>query len=145
MMKLNKQEVIELLPQKDPFRFVTEITELIPGEMAKGYLTIDDNISALKGHFPGMPILPGVLILEAMAQVGTCAILKMDNLAGKIPIFTGLNDVKFRHQVKIGDKLEIDVSLNKWRFPLGSGSAIATVNGELACKANLSFFLVDYK
>ena len=144
-MKLTKDEVCDLLPQKDPFKFVTEITELIPGEKAIGYLEINDDIKALNGHFPNMPIMPGVLILEAIAQVGTCAILKMDNLEGKIPVFTGLNNVKFRQQVIKGDKLEIEISLNKWRFPLGSGVGIATVNGKVACKAELSFFLVDYK
>lgn len=133
----------ELIPHRDPFLFVDELIALVPGQSATGlwHLTGDENFFV--GHFPGRPTLPGVLMCEAIAQVGVCAILSDEKFKGKLPLFGGLDGARFRRQVSPGDVLEMSVQLGRMSARAGKGTGIAKVNGEIACECELLFVIVD--
>jgi len=133
----------ELIPHRDPFLFVDELVALVPGQSATGlwHLTGDENFFV--GHFPGRPTLPGVLMCEAIAQVGVCAILSDEKFKGKLPLFGGLDGARFRRQVSPGDVLEMSVQLGRMSARAGKGTGIAKVNGEIACECELLFVIVD--
>jgi 3-hydroxyacyl-[acyl-carrier-protein] dehydratase len=132
-----------VLPHRPPFLFVDEITALVPGQSATGrwHLTGDEWFFA--GHFPGRPTLPGVLMCEAIAQVGALAVLQDERFAGKLPLFGGLDGARFRRQVGPGDTLELVVELGRMSARAGKGSGRALLNGAVACECDLMFVLVD--
>jgi 3-hydroxyacyl-[acyl-carrier-protein] dehydratase len=132
-----------VLPHRPPFLFVDEITALVPGQSATGrwHLTGDEWFFA--GHFPGRPTLPGVLMCEAIAQVGALAVLQDERFAGKLPLFGGLDGARFRRQVGPGDTLDLVVELGRMSARAGKGSGRALLNGAVACECDLMFVLVD--
>jgi 3-hydroxyacyl-[acyl-carrier-protein] dehydratase len=133
----------DVLPHRPPFLFVDEITAVEPGVSAAGtwYLTGDEWF--FTGHFPGRPTLPGVLMCEAIAQMGAIAVLVGGNHPGKIPLFGGLDGARFRRQVQPGDTLELVVRLGRMSARAGKGAGRALLNGETACECDLMFVLVD--
>ncbi|MBD7910543.1 MULTISPECIES: 3-hydroxyacyl-ACP dehydratase FabZ [Clostridium] len=133
------KEIQEILPHRYPFLLVDRVTEVIEGKSVKGYKNVTMNEPFFQGHFPGEPIMPGVLVLEALAQVGGIAILQMDQYKGKIPLFAGADKVRWRKQVVPGDKLELSCEIIKLRGPIGIGKGIATVEGKIACEAEIMF------
>src|SRR4051794_23554619 len=133
-----------LLPHRAPFLLVDEITEIVPGTSAAGVWRLTGDEAFFAGHFPGRPTLPGVLMVEAIAQVGAYAVLSSPDVApGKLPLFGGVDGVRFRQQVVPGDTLELEVTLGRMSARAGKGKGRATVNGKLACEADLLFVLVD--
>jgi len=133
----------ELLPHRDPFLLVDVLTDLVAGESATGTWTLSGDEYFFPGHFPGRPTLPGVLMLEALAQVGACGVLSEPKFAGKIPLFGGASKVKFRRQVSPGETLELKVEMTRLGSRAGKGTGIASVDGETACEAELMFVIVD--
>ena len=132
-----------LLPHRAPFLFVDQLQELIPGQRASGMWSLTGDEDFFSGHFPGRPTLPGVLMLEALAQVGACAVLAHPEYGGKIPLFGGADKVKFRQQVVPGDSLELSVEMTQISGRAGKGTGQAKLHGKLACQAQLLFVLVD--
>ena len=132
-----------IIPHRAPFLFVDRITALESGQSASGiwHLTGDENFFA--GHFPGRPTLPGVLMCEAIAQVGAIAILSDAKFANKLPLFGGIDSARFRRQVIPGDTLEMTIALTRMSARAGKGSGLATVGGEIACQCELFFVIVD--
>ena len=138
-MELNSNRIAEILPHRFPFALVDRITDYEPGQWAKGIKCVSVGEPVFCGHFPQEHVLPGVLILEAMAQVGAIAILSLPENKGKIAYFGGVKNARFKHKVVPGDVLEMECVLTKRRGPVGVGECRATVNGELACTAELTF------
>jgi 3-hydroxyacyl-[acyl-carrier-protein] dehydratase len=132
-----------LLPHREPFLFVDELVELVPGERVTGTWTLTGDEDFFAGHFPGRPTLPGVLMLESLAQVGACGVLSEPRFEGKIPLFGAAAKVKFKRQVTPGDTLEVSVELTRLGARAGKGRGVATVAGETACEAELTFVIVD--
>lgn len=138
---LNIKEIQEILPHRYPFLLIDKIESLEPGIKAVGYKNITMNEYYFQGHFPEKPVMPGVLIVEALAQVGAVAMLSLDEYKGKIGYFAGINKAKFRKMVEPGDVLKLEVEIIKRKGPVGVGKAIATVDGKKACEAELSFII----
>ncbi len=136
---LGIKEIKEILPHRYPFLLVDRITELEEGLRVSGYKNVTANEQFFQGHFPEEPVMPGVLILEAIAQVGAVAILKKEEFKGKIPLFAGADKVRFRQKVVPGDKLELTCEIIKLRGLVGIGKGIATVNGKKVCEAEIMF------
>lgn len=137
---------IDVLPHRDPFLFVDEVTRLEPGVCAAGRWTLSGDEFFFAGHFPGRPTLPGVLMCEAIAQVGAIAVLADERFAGKLPLFGGLDSARFRRQVGPGDTLWLDVELGRMSARAGKGSGRALIggpDGDLACGCDLLFVVVD--
>jgi 3-hydroxyacyl-[acyl-carrier-protein] dehydratase len=132
-----------VLPHREPFLFVTAVTGLVPGESVTGYWDLTGEEWFFAGHFPGRPTLPGVLMCEAIAQLGAVAVLTGGRFPGKLPLFGGLDGARFRRQVVPGDRLELEVSLGRMSSRAGKGSGRALVAGEVACECDLLFVLVD--
>ncbi len=139
---LNKEQIKEIIPQRDPFLMIDEIEEYVPGESAIAYKNVDENEWYFKGHFPGNPIMPGVLITESLAQTGAVAILSVKENKGKNALFGGIDKMKFKKMVIPGDRLKLEVKIIKQKGPIGIGEAIATVNGAVAAKGELTFAIV---
>ena len=136
---LTSEQIAAILPHRYPFLLVDRITHLEPGVRAVGRKCVSGNEAFFQGHFPQKPVMPGVLIIEAMAQVGAVAILSLPENQGKIALFGGVKNARFRRKVIPGDVLEMECTLTKRRGPVGIGECKATVNGELACTAELTF------
>lgn len=134
---------IEVLPHRFPFLFVDEITSVEPGVSASGTWHLTGDEWFFSGHFPGRPTLPGVLMCEAIAQMGAIAVLVGGQHARKIPLFGGLDGARFRRQVQPGDTLELVVQLGRMSARAGKGTGKALLNGETACECELMFVLVD--
>lgn len=140
-MQLNTTEIMELLPHRYPFLLVDRIEDGEPGKWARGRKCVTANEMHFCGHFPGQPIMPGVLILEALAQVGAVAILSVPENRGKLALFGGVKNARFRRQVVPGDVLELECELIRQMGPVGVGKATAKVDGKVACTAELTFAL----
>ena len=138
-MQLNSNEIAEILPHRYPFALVDRITDGEPGQWARGIKCVSAGEPCFCGHFPQKHVMPGVLILEAMAQVGAVAILSLPENKGKIVLFGGVKNARFRRQVIPGDVLEMECVLTKRRGPVGIGACTAAVSGETACTAELIF------
>ncbi|ARC83369.1 3-hydroxyacyl-ACP dehydratase FabZ [Clostridium argentinense] len=137
------KQIQEIIPHRYPFLFIDKIEEVIPGKSAIGIKNITMNEYFFQGHFPKEPVLPGVIIIEALAQVGAVALLDTDDFRGKTAYFGGIKNARFRRKVVPGDTLKLKVEIIKMRGPMGIGKAIATVNGEVACEAELTFAVGD--
>lgn len=139
---LNKEEIKNIIPQREPFLMIDEVEEYISGESCTAYKNVSEDEYYFKGHFPGNPIMPGVLMVEALAQTGAVAILSMEENKGKNALFGGINNLKFKKQVVPGDRLKLEVKIIKKKGPIGIGEAIATVDGKVAVKGELTFAIV---
>ena len=140
-MELNIDQIEAILPHRYPFLLVDKIVECNPGQSARGIKCVTANEPFFQGHFPGYKVMPGVLIIEALAQVGAVAILTQEGNAGKLALFGGIKNARFKQQVRPGDVLELECELTAQRGPVGFGTATAKVNGKTACKAELTFAL----
>jgi 3-hydroxyacyl-[acyl-carrier-protein] dehydratase len=140
---LRREQIEEILPHRDPFLFLDEVTVLEPGARVVARKRVRDEEWFLTGHFPGRPIMPGVIIVEAMAQTGAVAVLADEANRGKLALFAGINDVRFKRMVLPGDELELTCELERMRGPVGRGKATATVDGELAARGTLTFAVTD--
>lgn len=139
MSVYNTQEIMEILPHRHPFLLIDTIEELESGVRAVGRKNVTFNEPYFAGHFPGNPVMPGVLILEALAQTGAVAILSLPENRGKTAYFAGIDKAKFKQMVRPGDTLKLETTIIRSKGPVGVGEAIATVNGKLAAKAELTF------
>lgn len=133
------KEIMEIIPHRYPFLLIDTIEELEPGKRALGKKCVSANEAHFTGHFPGNPVMPGVLIMEALAQVGAVAMLSQPEFKGKTAYFAGINNARFREMVVPGDVLMLETSIIKVKGPVGMGKAIATVNGKKAAEAELTF------
>ena len=141
-MVLDKVGIKNIIPQREPFLMIDEVEEYVPGESATAYKHVDESEYYFKGHFPGNPIMPGVLIVESLAQTGAVAILSMEENKGKNALFGGIDKIRFKKQVVPGDILKLEVKIIKRKGPIGIGEAIATVDGKIAAKGELTFAVV---
>lgn len=139
---LNKEEIKNIIPQRDPFLMIDEVEEYVPGESAIAYKNVNEQEWYFKGHFPGNPIMPGVLIAESLAQTGAVAILSMDENKGKNALFGGIDKMKFKRKVVPGDRLKLEVKIIKRKGPIGVGETIATIDEKIVAKGELTFALV---
>ena len=138
-MTLDSDEILAVLPHRPPFLLVDCITACEPGSRATGRKCVTVNEPFFQGHFPGHHVMPGVLIIEALAQVGAVVILTEEENKGKLVLFGGIQNARFRREVKPGDVLELDCAITLRRGPIGKGEAVARVNGEVAATAQLTF------
>ncbi|MEW5762968.1 MAG: 3-hydroxyacyl-ACP dehydratase FabZ [Bacillota bacterium] len=137
---LDVNAIQEIIPHRHPFLFVDRIVALEPGKRAVGIKNVTAGEWFFQGHFPAYPVLPGVLIIEALAQVGAVVALSLPEMRGRIPLFTGIDRARFRRQVRPGDCLRLEVELTHLRGQLGKCRAVASVEGKVACEAELMFF-----
>jgi 3-hydroxyacyl-[acyl-carrier-protein] dehydratase len=140
---LDAQQIQAIIPHRYPFLLVDRIVEIEYGVRAVGIKNVTIGEPFFQGHFPDYAVMPGVLIVEALAQVGAVALLGMDENRGKMAFFAGIDGVRFKRQVKPGDTLRLEVELGKMRRGVGMGNVIATVDGELAVRGELMFAVVD--
>lgn len=141
-MSLNIEQIMEILPHRYPMLLVDRVEELEPGKRAVGYKNVTMNEQIFQGHYPGKPIMPGVLMVEALAQLGGVAILSLDKYKGKKPILGAIKNAKFRRMVVPGDVLKLEIEIVKVKGPAGIGKGTATVNGEKAVEAEITFMIV---
>lgn len=142
-MELSSVEIQKIIPHRYPFLLVDKIVEMEPGKRAIGIKNVTINEPFFQGHFPGQPIMPGVLIVEAMAQVAAVICMGLEDNKGKLGVFTGIDHCKFRRQVVPGDVIRMEVEMTAFRRGIGKAEAKAYVDDQLACSANLTFALID--
>jgi 3-hydroxyacyl-[acyl-carrier-protein] dehydratase len=134
-----RDKIEEILPHREPFLLLDEVLELEPGSHVVARKTVRADEWYLAGHFPGRPVMPGVLIVEAMAQAGAVAVLSEEENRGRLALFAGIDDVRFKRIVEPGDELELRCELERVRGPIGKGKATAHVGGQLAARGTLTF------
>ncbi len=139
---LNKNEIKQIIPQREPFLMIDEVEEYVPGESAIAYKHVSEDEWYFKGHFPGNPIMPGVLITESLAQTGAIAILSLEGNKGRNALFAGIDKMRFKKQVVPGDVLKLEVKIIKQKGPIGVGEALATCDGKIVAKGELTFAIV---
>lgn len=139
---LNKEEIEKIIPQREPFLMIDEVEEYVSGESAIAYKNVNEEEWYFKGHFPGNPIMPGVLITESLAQTGAVAILSMEENKGKNALFGGIDKMKFKKMVVPGDRLRLEVKIIKRKGPIGIGEAVAKVEDKIVAKGELTFAVV---
>ena len=140
---LDVMQIKALIPHRYPFLLVDRVTEVEPGVRAKGFKNLTANEQFFEGHFPGKPLMPGVLMVEALAQLGCVTMLLKDEFKGKLGVFTGMEGVKFRSMVVPGDRLDMEVELIKLRGPLGRFHGVAKVGDKIACEGEITFAMID--
>lgn len=140
-MELDIKQIMEIIPHRQPFLLIDRVTEMVPGQSIKGYKNVSYNEPYFAGHFPQEPVMPGVLQLEALAQLGAVAVLSLEENKGKTAYFAGVNQAKFKQKVVPGDRLDLECEIIKTKGLLGIGAVKATVDGKLACKAEISFMI----
>ncbi|OZM56393.1 3-hydroxyacyl-[acyl-carrier-protein] dehydratase FabZ [Lottiidibacillus patelloidae] len=140
---LNIDEIKEIIPHRYPFLLVDKILEVVEGEKAVGVKNVTANEEFFNGHFPNYPVMPGVLIVEALAQVGAVAMLKKEENRGRLAFFAGIDKCRFKRQVRPGDVLKLEVEMTRVRGAMGKGKGLATVDGEVVCETELMFALGD--
>jgi 3-hydroxyacyl-[acyl-carrier-protein] dehydratase len=138
-LPLDRAGIEAILPHREPFLLIDEVLELVPGERAVALKRVREDEWYLRGHFPGRPVMPGVLIVEAMAQTGAVAVLSEEENRGRIALFAGIDDTRFKRIVEPGDELQLECTLEQVRGPIGKGKARATVDGQLAARGTLTF------
>jgi 3-hydroxyacyl-[acyl-carrier-protein] dehydratase len=136
---LGREQIEEILPHRDPFLFLDEVTVLEPGSRVVARKRVREDEWFLTGHFPGRPIMPGVIIVEALAQAGAVAVLSEEANRGKLALFAGIDGVRFKRIVSPGDDLTLTCEVESVRGPIGRGRATATVGGEVAARGTLTF------
>lgn len=142
-MMLGSREIQQIIPHRWPFLLVDKVIELQPGEGATGIKNVTSGELCFQGHFPDYPIFPGVLIIEALAQVGAVAVLSVPENKGRIVLFAGVDNFRFRGPVFPGDSLRLEVKFTKMRGPIGKGTAKATVEGKTVAEGELTFALTS--
>ncbi|MBO5142439.1 MAG: 3-hydroxyacyl-ACP dehydratase FabZ [Clostridia bacterium] len=142
-MELNIEQIQEILPHRYPFLLVDKVIELEPGQRAVGIKNVTMNENYFQGHFPGKPVMPGVLQVEALAQTGAIAVLSLEEYKGKIVYFGGIDKLRFKQKVVPGDILRLEVELIKRRGPIGIAKAVATVDGKVAVQGEITFAIGD--
>jgi 3-hydroxyacyl-[acyl-carrier-protein] dehydratase len=140
---LSRAEIEAIIPHREPFLLLDEVVELEPGVRVVARKRVREDEWYLAGHFPGNPVMPGVLMVEALAQAGAVAVLSEEENRGKLVLFGGIDDVRFKRVVRPGDELELVCELERVRGPIGKGKARATVGGELAVRGTLTFAVAD--
>jgi 3-hydroxyacyl-[acyl-carrier-protein] dehydratase len=140
---LGPAAIRELIPHRYPFLLVDRIEEVEPGLRAVGIKNVTQNEPFFEGHFPDYPVMPGVLIVEALAQIGAVGVMAKEEFRGKLALFAGIDGVRFRRQVIPGDVLRLEVEISRLRGVAGRGKGSATVNGERVCEADLMFAFAD--
>ena len=138
-LPLDRAAIEAILPHREPFLLIDEVLELVPGERVVARKQVRGDEWYFRGHFPGRPVMPGVLIVEAMAQTGAVAVLSEEENRGRIALFAGIDDTRFKRIVEPGDELQLECTLEQVRGPIGKGRARATVDGQLAARGTLTF------
>lgn len=136
---LDIQQIKEIIPHRYPLLLVDRVVELEEGKRAVGIKNVTINEPFFNGHYPDYPVMPGVLIVEALAQVGGVAMMKKEEYKGKLPLFAGIDKCRFKRQVRPGDQLKLEVEMIAQRGPIGKAKGIAKVDDEIACEAELTF------
>ena len=140
---LDIEKIKAIIPHRYPFLLVDKVVEIDEGKRAVGLKNVSANEPFFQGHFPQYAVMPGVLIVEALAQVGAVALLSMEENRGRLAFFAGIDKCRFRRQVRPGDQLRLEVEIIRYRGKIGKGKGIATVDGEVACEAEIMFALGD--
>ena len=140
---LDIEKIKAIIPHRYPFLLVDRVIEIEEGKRAVGIKNVSANEPFFQGHFPQYAVMPGVLIVEALAQVGAVALLKMVENKGRLAFFAGIDKCRFRRQVRPGDQLRLEVEIIRYRGKIGKGKGIATVDGEVACETEIMFALGD--
>jgi 3-hydroxyacyl-[acyl-carrier-protein] dehydratase len=138
-LPLDRAAIEAILPHREPFLLIDEVLELEPGQRVVARKRVREDEWYLRGHFPGRPVMPGVLIVEAMAQTGAVAVLSEEENRGRLALFAGIDDTRFKRIVEPGDELELECTLEQVRGPVGKGKARAKVDGQLAARGTLTF------
>lgn len=142
-LDMDIKEIMNILPHRYPFLLVDKIIEIEAGKKAVGIKNVSMNEPFFQGHFPNYPVMPGVLIAEALAQLGAVAVLSCDEYRDKLPVFAGMDKFRFRRQVMPGDQLRLEADIIRLRGTIGKGSVKATVEGEVAAEGEILFALTD--
>lgn len=143
MPLLNASQIMEIIPHRQPFMLLDTVEEMEPGKRVRARKCVSYNEPFFAGHFPKEPVMPGVLIVEAMAQAGAVAVLSLPQMKGKTAYFAGIQSAKFKRKVLPGDVLELDVEIVKMKGPIGIGKGSAYVDGKLAASAEIMFAIGD--